>query len=571
MKHLNIFLTLLLLEATLGHFSPSFGGPSMGMPMSPAPGMGSSVFQGAHSHPGQALLLPIDNQTQPSCLLGQTPVCGLDDQTYPNMCVMILLGQTKKSDGWCPEPVIETVITTISYKSPNNGYLTANQNADPNSPCPCNSVYNPVCGNNGVSYGSRCRLECSNVALSHEGPCNYFNWAESPHYNCPCEYKFSPVCGQDGSTYENECTIKCGHQMVKHKGACMNPCNCSNVYKPVCSKKGKTFQNKCFMKCEKHKFFKKGKCPDRKPAHCSHCEGLNSPVCATNGLTYDNKCYLNCAGGEMYNKGVCPDDDSYEGGSENIPDCSTCRNVFLPVCGADGNTYDSACKSRCKGVAIKHKGKCLGGQKGKNRCGCSPGGDPVCGVDGRTYENKCEAKCKNINVLYNSGCRPENPNYCGHLCGNAPFAPVCGKDWKTYANECVASKCMKVPVRSFESCPVLNDANYPTTFEYARLNLPQKPTMQMPRSQPQRSSHRAPQMHAHISQSVNIHSGHSHGAQNSMTPNISTLDLKNKDSVIKTYKMLFPGGRPVNPKVASYQAPLAKILKTQFNIDPSHL
>lgn len=507
----------------------------------------------------QSPMLPIGNLGQPSCLLGQTPVCGDDDKTYPNICVMMLLGRKKKSDGWCPEPVIETTITTISYKTPNNGYLTASQNTDPNSPCPCGTAYNPVCGNNGVSYGSRCRLECSNVAFSHEGPCNYFNWAESPHFNCPCEYKFAPVCGQDGSTYENECTIKCGHQMIKHSGACMNPCNCSNIYKPVCSKSGKTFQNRCFMKCEKHKFFKKGKCPERRPKRCSHCEGLVSPVCATNGLTYDNRCYLKCAGAELYNEGVCPNDDSYEKGQSKLPSCSSCRKIFLPVCGADGKTYDSACKAKCKGVAIKYKGKCLRGQSQKNRCGCDPGGTPVCGVDGRTYENRCEAKCKNISVLYGSSCRPENPNHCGHLCGNASISPVCGKDWKTYANECVASKCMYVPVRNFNACPALNDSNYPNSFDYARLAMPQ--TVASPR--PNMS---APRMHTQINQSVNISARPAPMA--SAMRAVKTLDMRNKESVIRTYKILFPGGRAIDSKLMAYKGPLQKVLR-QFGVDPS--
>ena len=600
MKNLKLILVFLLLDRTLNTFIPSFGGGMGGMAgMAGMAGMGGMAmshgfgnqsfnFQGHQPHQHQlpaapivvpqGPILPMNNQVQPTCLLGQTPVCGMNLETYPNLCVMILLGQTKKSDGWCPEPVIETKITQISYKTPNNGFLAANQNKDPNSPCPCNSVYNPVCGNNGVSYGSRCRLECSNVALSHEGPCNYFNWNESPHYNCPCEYKFAPVCGQDGSTYENECTIKCGHQMIKHEGACMNPCNCSNVYKPVCSKKSKTFQNRCFMKCEKHKFFKKGKCPDRKPSHCSHCEGLNSPICGTNGLTYDNRCYMDCAGVEKYSEGVCPNDDSYEGVKSNIPDCSTCKNIFLPVCGADGVTYDSACKSRCNGVAIQYKGKCLGGAKSKSsgRCGCSSGSNPVCGVDGRTYENKCEAECKNINILYSSGCRPESPNYCSHLCGNAPVSPVCGKDWKTYANECVASKCMQVPIRIFESCAALNDSNYPTTFEYAKLSKVSRPATPMPPVQttPMPPVQRNPQQNrgVNINQTVRVNTqggGHSHG--NSMAQTVSRLDLKNKDSVINTYKMLFPGGRPISPKVMSYKAPLEQILRVQFKIDPSHL
>lgn len=519
-----------------------------------------------HAHSG--LILPNGGNAQPTCLLGHTPVCGMDEKTYPNICILMLLGQQKKSDGWCPEPIIETTITTISYKTPNNGYLSATQNNDPNSPCPCNSVYNPVCGKNGVSYGSRCRLECSNVALSHEGPCNYFNWAESPHFNCPCEYSFAPVCGQDGSTYENECTIKCGHQMVQHKGACLNPCNCSNVYKPVCSKQGKTFQNRCFMKCEKQEFFKKGKCPERKPAHCSHCEGLQSPMCGTNGLTYDNRCYLDCAGVELYSKGVCPDDENYKGGNAKLPSCSSCKKIFLPVCGADETTYDSACRARCKGVAIKYKGKCLKGSKGKNKCGCGSESIPVCGRDGRTYRNKCEAECKAVSVMYSSACRPENPNYCAHLCGNALLSPVCGQDWKTYANKCVASKCMRVPVQSFQECPPLHVDNQPLSFEYSKVEADQTPMVQ---AAPQYHSPRQA-VQTQISQTVNISRG---GAPprmgQSAGPSIKSLDLSNKDSVVQTYRMLFPGGRAIDPKLAGYKAPLEKILKQKFHIDPSNL
>jgi len=501
---------------------------------------------------------PVAPQAQPHCLLGQTPVCSTDDQTYPNICVMLLLGKQKKSDGWCPEPVIQTTITTISYKSPNNGYLTANQNADPNSPCPCNSVYNPVCGNNGVSYASRCRLECANVALSHEGPCNYFNWAESPHYNCPCDYEFSPVCGQDGSTYENVCTIKCGHQMVKHEGACMNPCNCTNVYKPVCSKNNKTFQNACMMKCEGQEFWKKGKCAERKAAHCSHCEGLNAPVCGSNGITYDNQCYLQCSGAQKYSAGICPGDESYEGASGALPNCNTCRNVTLPVCGADSNSYQNACKARCKGVSIAYKGKCLGNNS-VNKCGCSQKSDPVCGRDGRTYKNACEAGCKNIDILYNSACRDINPNYCSHLCGNTASKPVCGKDWKTYRNECIASQCMRIPVREYRACEMLEDRNFPSTFEYTVLN---KAVVSQTRQMPQAPAPVAAPVpnHGHamggnisVTQTVNVSSVNPATA-------IQNLDLNNINSVVQVYKVLFPNGQAIDPKVVAYKSVLEGIL-----------
>lgn len=340
----------------------------------------------------------LPSNSTPTCFLGNTPVCSTMNITFPNTCVMLLLGQNKKSEGWCPsEPV--TSVKIGSYKTPNNGYLSAVQHADPNSPCPCNSCYNPVCGNNSVTYASRCRMECANVKMSQEGPCGYFNWAESPHFNCPCGFNFEPSCGADGSTYENECTMNCGHQALRSKGACRMPCNCTNIYKPVCSKKHKTFRNQCLLKCEKQEFYKKGKCPERKPARCSHCEGLKSPACAIDGLTYENRCYLKCAGGQFYSKGICPNDEAYEGlkGKDKLPNCGSCRRVMLPVCGQDETTYKNACLARCKGMGIKYKGKCLKGNENVNKCGCDMTiMKPVCGTDKRTYQNKCEAKCQQI-------------------------------------------------------------------------------------------------------------------------------------------------------------------------------
>jgi coxsackievirus/adenovirus receptor len=521
-------------------------------------------------------LYPIPSLSTPFCILGSNPVCGADDQTYPNPCILLLLGVSKKSDGWCPEPVITTTVTTISYKTPNNGYLTVNQSSDPNEPCACNSVYNPVCGSNGVTYASRCRLECSNVNINHSGPCNYFNWAESPHFNCPCPYEFEPVCAGDGATYENQCAMRCAHQSIKSEGACQNPCNCTNTYKPLCAQNGKTYRNLCLLKCDKQEVFSSGKCPDRKPSRCSYCEGIVNPVCSTNGLTYENHCYMRCSGSSIYSLGICPNDVAYDNSlsPSSRPLCNTCRPVVLPVCGADKHSYQNACMARCKGIKIQYRGKCLTeNRESTNKlrfgCRCSNEVKPVCGVDGRTYQNACFANCFKIRVHYQTTCRPENPSYCFQLCKNFKGPIVCGKNMISYHNECIMTGCMRIPLFQSKPCDALNSSNHPGQFSY---NLVQKSPRAMSNQKPvqpqpvfNRPQTQVVRANPQISAPVNIY------PKSGSSLNLKEINLNDKNSVIKVYKLLFPNGRALNNDIMKYKSVLEAILYNRFKINPTSL
>ena len=466
----------------------------------------------------QGFIYPIQPTSPPNCLLGSNPVCGADNQTYPNICILLLLRIEKKSDGWCQTSNSNITIKELTHRSPNNGYLFETQKGD--STCGCNSVYNPVCGKNGVTYASRCRLECSNVAFNASGPCGYYKWAESPHYNCPCPYEFSPVCGGDKSTYENECALKCAHQPLVSEGSCLNPCNCTSTYKPVCGKNGKTYRNNCLLKCDKQETFSKGKCPERKPAHCSYCEGLIDPVCANNGITMENNCYLRCAGLQLYQKGPCPNDPLYsEEDSYKVQlTCNKCKPVVLPVCGVDNKTYQNACSARCKGIKIQYRGNCLYEQKDPNQnknqaniklnCNCENNIRLVCGVDGRTYQNQCFANCYSIKVFYHAGCKAEYPGYCNQICKDYEGPVVCGKDYKTYHNKCVAEGCMRIPTLSEGSCTAINFNNHPPSFEYEVVSNMPRVMSNKPAPQPVQAPVQAP-VHAPVHASAPAH-GQSH-------------------------------------------------------------
>ena len=521
------------------------------------------------------LVLPIPNTSiSPTCVAGSAPVCSQDNITFPNICILMLSGKHMKSEGWCPRSIVTQKIT-VSYKTANNGFKKANETQNPNSPCPfCNDVYNPACGNNGVTYASRCRMDCSNIQLSRMGPCNYSSFAESPHYNCRCDYSFQPVCAQDGSTYENECAMKCGHQALVAQGACINPCNCTAIYKPVCSRKGKTFKNSCLMKCDKEEFFKKGRCPSRKPSHCSHCKGLVDPQCATNGLTYDNLCYLKCSGNSLYSKGVCPNDTAYDGVLKvNKSNCSICKMVKLPVCGQDGNTYENACLARCKGIGIKFNGKCLStsnnqqngssSSSSSSSSNCSSIENNVCGTDGRTYFNECEAKAKNISVMSRRACPYVNPNYCMHLCKNIPPSPVCGQNHKTYINSCIAIKCLRISVKTNSKCQPLTQNN-PVNFDFKGV----QPSMRV--VQPivnQGYQNSQPSQPSYNNVNVGSRQPNSQAANNPVTK----LDINNVESVIRVYKQLFPNGQSINPAFSKYKTILEGILKQRFKINPSQI
>ena len=115
-------------------------------------------------------------------------------------------------------------------------------------PQACDTVYDPVCGCDGVTYGNACEAAVAQMSIDHEGPCEgQFcggiagltcdkpgEYCRYPDGTCQvpdqggacepipqgCPDNVDPVCGCDGVTYSNACDAAANSISIAHDGAC---------------------------------------------------------------------------------------------------------------------------------------------------------------------------------------------------------------------------------------------------------------------------------------------------------------------------------------------------------------
>lgn len=404
------------------------------------------------------------------------PMCGIDNNSYQNECMMNKAGIKKAYDGWCNSTsstisgnatsvVIESKPDlTVFVVDEKNGFSSE---IKAYSACVCNATFNPVCGENGVTYANYCRADCKRVKPVHYGQCGAISYDYDPKNTCKCDFSLNPTCGTNGITYENPCVSKCFNATADYNGYCKLPCNCRFLFKPVCGENGKNYTNECMLDCAQINKFSDGLCTN--DTKCGKCFGQIKNVCGKDGKSYDNECYMECAGVKKHYDGHCverwssnlyePYSDTYGGYSlgkeSDLPtdlDKCFCPKNYLPVCGKNNVTYANECELNCVGVTKMKNGQCKEEQDHEDLCSKNSKSfeyKPVCGSNRVTYYNKSMISCDSgASVLYEGECKPIYYEWCK---SSDVIAPVCGIDGRTYLNEDVL-KCVGIEKYCDNTC-----------------------------------------------------------------------------------------------------------------------